>query len=69
MSDIKARLDKVRALIQEPEFLEGKGLSASARVAERQKRMASESAKISKQANEEAAQTLNRIYKMKKINK
>ena len=49
--------------------LEGKGLSASARVAERQKRMASESAKISKQANEEAAQTLNRIYKMKKINK
>lgn len=27
MSDIKERLDKVRALIQEPEFLEGKGLS------------------------------------------
>ena len=26
MSDIKERLDKVRALIQEPEFLEGKGL-------------------------------------------
>ena len=25
MSDIKERLDKVRALIQEPEFLEGKG--------------------------------------------
>ena len=24
MSDIKERLDKVRALIQEPEFLEGK---------------------------------------------
>lgn len=27
MRDIKERLDKVRALIQEPEFLEGKGLS------------------------------------------
>ena len=27
MSEIKERLDKVRALIQEPEFLEGKGLS------------------------------------------
>jgi hypothetical protein len=27
MSDIKERLDKVRVLIQEPEFLEGKGLS------------------------------------------
>lgn len=27
MSNIKERLDKVRALIQEPEFLEGKGLS------------------------------------------
>ena len=27
MSDIKERLDKVRALIQESEFLEGKGLS------------------------------------------
>ena len=27
MSNIKDRLDKVRALIQEPEFLEGKGLS------------------------------------------
>ena len=27
MSDIKMRLDKVRALVQEPEFLEGKGLS------------------------------------------
>ncbi len=27
MSDIKERLDKVRALIQKPEFLEGKGLS------------------------------------------
>ena len=27
MSDIKERLDKVRALIQEPEFLEGKGLN------------------------------------------
>ena len=27
MSDIKERLDKVRTLIQEPEFLEGKGLS------------------------------------------
>lgn len=27
MSDIKERLDKVRSLIQEPEFLEGKGLS------------------------------------------
>lgn len=27
MSDIKERLDKVRALIQEPDFLEGKGLS------------------------------------------
>ncbi len=27
MSDIKERLDKIRALIQEPEFLEGKGLS------------------------------------------
>ena len=27
MSDIKERLDKVRALIQEPEFLESKGLS------------------------------------------
>jgi hypothetical protein len=27
MSDIKMRLDKVRTLIQEPEFLEGKGLS------------------------------------------
>lgn len=27
MSDIKERLDKVRKLIQEPEFLEGKGLS------------------------------------------
>ena len=27
MSDIKERLDKVRALIQELEFLEGKGLS------------------------------------------
>ena len=27
MSDIKERLDKVRAWIQEPEFLEGKGLS------------------------------------------
>ncbi len=25
MSDIKMRLDKVRALIQKPEFLEGKG--------------------------------------------
>ena len=37
--------------------LEGKGLSASARVAERQKRMSSESAKISKQASEEATKT------------
>ena len=27
MSEIKERLDKVRALIQESEFLEGKGLS------------------------------------------
>lgn len=27
MSDIKERLDKVRTLIQEPDFLEGKGLS------------------------------------------
>lgn len=27
MSDIKERLDKVRALIQEPEFLEGKDLA------------------------------------------
>lgn len=27
MSDVKERLDKVRALIQEPDFLEGKGLS------------------------------------------
>ena len=27
MSNIKERLDKVRVLIQEPEFLEGKGLS------------------------------------------
>lgn len=27
MNDIKERLDKVRALIQEPDFLEGKGLS------------------------------------------
>ena len=27
MSDIKERLDKVRSLIQESEFLEGKGLS------------------------------------------
>lgn len=27
MSDIKERLDKVRTLIQKPEFLEGKGLS------------------------------------------
>lgn len=27
MSEIKERLDKVRALIQEPDFLEGKGLS------------------------------------------
>ena len=27
MSNIKERLDKVRALIQEPKFLEGKGLS------------------------------------------
>lgn len=27
MSDIKERLDKLRKLIQEPEFLEGKGLS------------------------------------------
>ena len=27
MNDIKMRLDKVRALIQEQEFLEGKGLS------------------------------------------
>lgn len=26
MNDIKERLDKVRALIQEPEFLEDKGL-------------------------------------------
>lgn len=47
--------------------LEGKGLSASARVAERQKRMSSESAKISKQASEEATQTLSRIRKMKKL--
>ena len=47
--------------------LEGKGLSASARVAERQKRMSSESAKISKQASAEATQTLNRIRKMKKL--
>ena len=27
MSNIEERLDKVRELIQEPEFLEGKGLS------------------------------------------
>lgn len=27
MSDIKKRLDNVRTLIQEPDFLEGKGLS------------------------------------------
>lgn len=27
MSDIKERLDKIRTLIQEPDFLEGKGLS------------------------------------------
>lgn len=32
MRDIKERLDKVRALIQEPEFLEGKGQIGRAHV-------------------------------------
>lgn len=43
-----------------------KDLSASDRVAERQKRLKNESANIAKQANVEATQTLDRIRRMKK---